>query len=178
MNLHFSVPVKPIGVNRTYRVVRFGKRAGLTKTKEATAYQDAVKLYARRAMKGQHPHARPVEVSLCFAFRTARSDIDGPVKSTLDAMQGIVYLDDAQIQRLEVQRCVDRDRPRVEIQVRYWTSPTQEFALVSPAADLALRKTSADFEARRGLISSSRNYRKPSSAWEAGHEPSKIPDSF
>jgi Holliday junction resolvase RusA-like endonuclease len=121
MNIRFSVPVKPIGLNGTYRVVRFGARAGLTKTKEAKTYQDAIRLFARRAMHGQRPHELTVEVFLRFAFRTARSDLDGPVKSTLDAMNGIVYLDDAQIQHLQVQRCVDRDHPRVEICVRDWT---------------------------------------------------------
>lgn len=121
MNIHFEVPVKPIGVNETYRVVRFGKRAGLAKTQTAKVYQEAIRLRARRAMRGEHPHSRPVEVFLCFAFRTSRSDIDGPVKSTLDAMNGIVYLDDAQIQRLEIHRCTDRDRPRVEVRVRSWT---------------------------------------------------------
>jgi Holliday junction resolvase RusA-like endonuclease len=118
MNVNFEVPMRPIGVNETYRVVRFGKKAGLTKTVTAKGYQAAIKHYARRAMSGKHPHARPVEVFLCFVFRTSRSDIDGPVKSTLDAMNGIVYLDDCQIQRLEIQRCVDRDNPRVEIRVR------------------------------------------------------------
>jgi Holliday junction resolvase RusA-like endonuclease len=121
MNIRFSVPVKPIGVNETYRVVRFGKRAGLTKTREAKSYQDAIRVYARRAMRRQRPEGRPVEALLRFAFRTSRSDIDGPIKSTLDAMNGIVYLDDAQIQRLTIDRAIDRDRPRVEILVRDWT---------------------------------------------------------
>lgn len=115
--IRFSVPVKPIGVNETYRVVRFGKRAGLTKTSTARAYQDAIRIYARQAMRGELPHTRPVEVSLWFTFRTSRSDIDGPVKSTLDAMNGIVYLDDAQIQRLVIHRCVDRHHPGVEVSV-------------------------------------------------------------
>jgi Holliday junction resolvase RusA-like endonuclease len=118
VNVNFTVPVNPIGVNETYRVVRFGKRAGLAKTSTAKAYQDAIRICARRAMRGERPNTRPVEVSLCFTFRTSRSDIDGPVKSTLDAMNGIVYLDDSQIQRLAIQRCVDRDHPRVEICVR------------------------------------------------------------
>jgi Holliday junction resolvase RusA-like endonuclease len=117
MIVRFEVPVKPIGVNETYRVVRFGKRAGLAKTSTAKAYQDAIRICARRAMRGERPHARPVEVFLRFTFRTSRSDIDGPVKSTLDAMNGIVYLDDAQIQRLEIHRCVDRDHPSVEVSV-------------------------------------------------------------
>jgi Holliday junction resolvase RusA-like endonuclease len=121
MIVRFEVPVKPIGVNETYRVVRFGKRAGLTKTVTAKAYQAAIQNSARRAMRGQRPYARPVEVFLIFAFRTSRSDIDGPVKSTLDALNGIVYLDDAQIQRLEVRRSVDKNHPRVEICARNWT---------------------------------------------------------
>jgi Holliday junction resolvase RusA-like endonuclease len=118
MNIRFSVPVKPIGVNETYRVVRFGKRAGLAKTREAKSYQDAIRICARRAMQRQHPEGRPVEVVLRFAFRTSRSDIDGPIKSTLDAMNGIVYLDDAQIQRLVIDRYTDRERPHVEVHVR------------------------------------------------------------
>jgi Holliday junction resolvase RusA-like endonuclease len=176
VNIRFEVPVKPIGVNKTYRVVRLGKRAGLTKTREVRDYQAAVQIFALEAMRSARPYARPVEVLLRFVFRTSRSDIDGPVKSTLDAMNGIVYLDDAQIQRLEVLRCTDRERTRVEICVRHWTSPAQEFSPVFPAAELALRKASSDFERRAQLVSSARDYRG-SSAWEDAHQETPIPDS-
>ena len=150
MNVHFKVPVKPIGVNETYRVVRFGKRSGLAKSVAAKAYQEAIQHFARRAMQGRNPYARPVEVSLLFAFRTARSDIDGPLKSTLDAMNGIVYLDDAQVQRLVINRCVDRGRPHVDISVR------------SHISDMALESGTRDY---RGT-----------SAWEDAYLESPIPD--
>ena len=46
-----------------------------------------------------------------------RRDLDNIAKTILDAMNGVLYLDDSQITTLLVATHVDRERPRVEVHV-------------------------------------------------------------
>lgn len=46
-----------------------------------------------------------------------RPDVDNYVKSILDGADGILYKDDAQIIRLEIEKHYDR-KPRVEVQIK------------------------------------------------------------
>lgn len=49
---------------------------------------------------------------------TARAcDLDNLAKLPLDALTGVLYADDSQIDRLFVQRAIDRDDPRTEVRV-------------------------------------------------------------
>lgn len=46
-----------------------------------------------------------------------RRDLDNQAKTVLDAMNGVVWADDSQIDALTVVRRLDRERPRVEVLV-------------------------------------------------------------
>jgi Holliday junction resolvase RusA-like endonuclease len=46
-----------------------------------------------------------------------RRDLDNIAKTILDALNGVLYLDDSQITTLLVATHVDRERPRVEVRV-------------------------------------------------------------
>ena len=46
-----------------------------------------------------------------------RRDLDNIAKTLLDALNGVLYLDDSQITMLLVATHVDRERPRVEVRV-------------------------------------------------------------
>jgi Holliday junction resolvase RusA-like endonuclease len=46
-----------------------------------------------------------------------RRDLDNIAKTLLDALNGVLYLDDSQVTVLMVATHVDRDRPRVEVRV-------------------------------------------------------------
>jgi Holliday junction resolvase RusA-like endonuclease len=46
-----------------------------------------------------------------------RRDLDNVAKTILDALNGVLYLDDSQITTLLVATHVDRERPRVEVRV-------------------------------------------------------------
>lgn len=55
-----------------------------------------------------------IEISLYFGDKRKR-DIDNYHKLSLDALSGIVYKDDSQIQRMVVEKFYDRLNPRIEI---------------------------------------------------------------
>lgn len=59
-----------------------------------------------------------IEIYIDFYFPTAhRRDIDNYFKIVLDSLEGVVYEDDSQIQKMTVTKDIDRDNPRVEITV-------------------------------------------------------------
>jgi Holliday junction resolvase RusA-like endonuclease len=120
-SITFVCDIAPLSINRSYRVVRFGKRAGLTKTPDARTYSQHVRAGASVAVRHPRPmwcKGTEVSVSLRFYWPSRRGDVDGPVKQTLDALQGIVYANDSQVTLLTVERFTDKARPRVEIEVR------------------------------------------------------------
>ncbi len=59
-----------------------------------------------------------VEVCVRLYFGTKRKcDIDNFNKLSFDAMSGIVWLDDSQIQKMTVEKFYDRLNPRIEIDI-------------------------------------------------------------
>ena len=111
--IRFCVPVAPVGVNATYRT----GRGRWFKSPDAEAYRNALRVVAKRAMRGAEPMTGEVEVRFLFAFATRRNDIDGPVKGSLDALEGVVVENDRQVGALKVRKIVDPDAPRVEVEV-------------------------------------------------------------
>ena len=84
------------------------------------AAQDAVAWCAREAMAGDLPLAGPVSVVATFARKSRRRvDVDNLWKLVGDALQGIAFKDDAQIEYLELTKCqVDRlDEAKTIIEV-------------------------------------------------------------
>jgi Holliday junction resolvase RusA-like endonuclease len=90
------------------------------------AYEEAVGIAARA------PGARePLRgaVRLCVALwlpDRRRRDVDNCAKSICDALNGIAYGDDSQIEELVVRRRVDHDRPRAEVTVEHMDSVATE----------------------------------------------------
>ena len=119
----FTVPGEPLGVNALWR----SQQGRVHKSPKAEQYAQAVMAHAAaaRMRAGGDTLTGPVAVELRVYFGSERPDIDGPVKVILDAMQATtarrtgasVYLDDRQVHRLLVTRHVDRERPRVEVEV-------------------------------------------------------------
>jgi Holliday junction resolvase RusA-like endonuclease len=147
----FTVPGDPVGVNQTYRR---SAGAGLHKSLEAVSYAQAIALAGRQAWGAQEPMRGPVRVFLDLFFSSERSDIDGPVKALLDGLQpcrlrpprpgaGIIA-DDRQVATMVLRRHLDRERPRVEVQV-------EAIAGVEPAVEprRAARSPREESEAAR-----------------------------
>lgn len=85
-------------------------------------YRAIVQQAARSAMKDRPPLQGEVTatVKLYRRYRpTARNygDADNHLKAILDALNGIVYLDDAQIVRCLVEKFTDKEDPRAEIEL-------------------------------------------------------------
>ena len=120
MEISFSVPIRPVGKARP-RFTRFGRAYTPTKTRD---FEKTVAWYAKQVMRQCLPIASglPVCVQIRMtmvpplswskkrrsdvfgAFCSKKPDTDNVAKAILDAMNGIVYEDDAQVAGLIVQK--------------------------------------------------------------------------
>lgn len=102
----------PPSVNRSY------KQAGghFYKSSEAKVAQESMAWEARKQWKGK-PLVGPVSLEVDFYWPNMRRDIDSGLKSLLDALSGICYGDDRQIEELVVHKHSDKEKPRAEIVV-------------------------------------------------------------
>lgn len=102
----------PPSLNRLYRTVR--GRPILSR--EAREYRAAVQgILAGMAYKAS---SGPVALSVVL-FRPRRAgDADNALKALLDALNGLLWVDDSQIEELHLWRRDDKARPRVELVVR------------------------------------------------------------
>lgn len=136
--LKLELPFPP-GVNTLYGVraviVKGRPMAFPYKTHEHRAYLTQAKLAALEAGLTDGPKwPKPASVAMLVRlYRPRRAgDIDGPLKTLLDVLQGIVFENDDQVARLEVYRHDDKARPRVEIEVTELAAEQPE----QPALDL------------------------------------------
>lgn len=111
--VRFCVPIAPVGVNATYRT----GRGRWFKSPEADRYRNLLQLAGKRAMRGAPPMTGELEVRFLFAYPTARNDIDGAIKGSLDALEKIIYVNDRQVGALKVRKIKDPEAPRVEVEV-------------------------------------------------------------
>ena len=121
--ISFTIPGAPVGKGRP----RFAKRGNFvtTYTPEKTAsYENLVKVLAMQEMGSNQPISSPVNVFIDIAIcppaswskkkraqalnaeihPTGKPDIDNVAKGILDAMNGVVYLDDKQVISLMVRK--------------------------------------------------------------------------
>ena len=111
------IPGEPIPMQS----FRIGYRGHHFQSARIRAAQDAVAWCAREAMAGESPLIGPVAISATFARKSRRRvDCDNLFKLVADALEGIVYKNDAQIMHLELDKVqVDRlDEAKTTIRVR------------------------------------------------------------
>lgn len=126
-NLDITMPGLPVPW------VRAGRKGGISFTpkKQKTAMLELKEL-AAKAMAGTTPFASPLYVHMRFQYpfpaswspkkraqkwRASRPDADNLVKLVGDSLNGIVWVDDAIITKIEVEK-VYGDRAQTEIMVR------------------------------------------------------------
>jgi Holliday junction resolvase RusA-like endonuclease len=132
----FNVPGKPKGKGRP----RFARRGNFVKTytdSKTADYEAQIKVAATAAMGSSEPLESPVSVYLYIRVPipasaskkakkamlsgevrpTKKPDIDNIAKSYLDALNGIVYLDDTQVISLHCTKVYSSD-PGVNVMVR------------------------------------------------------------
>lgn len=110
MNLVFLT--LPLSTNQLWR--HTGNRTYLTdrgrQNKEQIGWEG-------RAQYRGEPYTGPLAVRIDLYWPDRRThDVDN-IKGFLDALTGILWVDDSQIIDLRVTKAVDRDRPRVELEL-------------------------------------------------------------
>lgn len=126
----FSVPIVPVGKGRA----RFGKGRVYTPAKTVAA-ERAIAIHARAAMRSRAPHPGPVALTVRAVlpipadwpkwrkaaarekriFPTGKPDASNVLKLVEDALNGIVWIDDAQVVSEAIHK--DYGEPGIEIEV-------------------------------------------------------------
>jgi Holliday junction resolvase RusA-like endonuclease len=108
LSIEIVVPGSPVSVNQTYAVASRGGR--FYKRAVANTFQERIRslAFAQAQRDGWLLRFKRIPIYVLIVARNIRHDIDGPVKLVLDALQGVLYENDSQIQELHVYR---RDGP-------------------------------------------------------------------
>ena len=130
MRISITIPGKPVPKARPF--VR--KDGRVFTPKETAVFEQAVRLHAMATMKGHKILTGPIRLSVTAFFsipkswtlsqkakamsgalrHTKRPDLSNIIKSVEDALNGIVYADDAQIDRYGESRKAFSSIPRTE----------------------------------------------------------------
>lgn len=133
MRISITVPGEPVAKARP----RFTKNGHVYTPKKTAVYEQVIGLHARAAMKGHKILTGPIRLSVTAFFsipkswtlsqkakamsgalrHTKKPDLSNIIKSVEDALNGIVYADDAQIDRYGESRKAFSSIPRTEITV-------------------------------------------------------------
>ncbi len=116
MKITFSVPGVPTGKKRP-RFARRGRYVVAYQPKEDAARENLVALAYREAAGNAPPHSGAVAIDIEAVFvppqswsnkrkadpgeKTSKPDLDNVLKSVCDGLNGVAFVDDAQIIRVE-----------------------------------------------------------------------------
>lgn len=104
--VRLTLPEAPSG-NRYWRKTKNGRTYV---SAEAQKYINTVRrLFAGEMLTG------PIAVVICWYRGRKQGDLDNRNKVALDAMQGVIYEDDAQIVEIHSYRHEDKKNPRMEV---------------------------------------------------------------
>lgn len=121
--VEFTVPGPPVAWERAGYNAKTGKYFTREKTR---GYEKQVGLFCLQAMqragvRQQVPGEWALEITAWrppTVGKQRRGDIDNCAKSVLDALNKLLYADDAQVTELHVFMCVDAKAPRLEVVAR------------------------------------------------------------
>ncbi len=86
-------------------------------TTKGKALKQSYQWEAKAQWRGK-PLEGELELWITLYFGTKRkADLDNYNKLSLDALTGIVYCDDSQINGLHIERAFDKHNPRIEIEI-------------------------------------------------------------
>jgi crossover junction endodeoxyribonuclease RusA len=108
--VHLTLPLPP-SANKYWRNVK----GRVLLSKEARQYREHCMTVAAVQWK-RGPLRGRVKIH-ADVFMDLRGDLMNREKQLLDALQGVVLLDDAQVWEMTMVRHLDRDDPRVELEV-------------------------------------------------------------
>lgn len=110
LSIRFTVLGEPASKANSRRLVTFGKRPAFIKSAKALSYTQAFRL---QCPKLSSPIEDDVAVWMRIWYASRRPDLDESL--ILDAMQGIIYLNDRQVRERHTYWGLDRERPRADI---------------------------------------------------------------
>lgn len=122
--LKFILPIAPQVKERP----RFGRTGSVYTPSKTARFQITVASLARCLMKGKKPYSGAIKLSVRFFFvapkkpsRTypSKGDTTNFVKALEDACNGIVWVDDVQIVKVDAEKLFDMNggESRIEVQV-------------------------------------------------------------
>jgi Holliday junction resolvase RusA-like endonuclease len=114
-------PKSPINQYKA-RSIRKGKKIITMMYLESkfSEYQKLFEIEARSIVNRtkQEPFTGPVRVEAKFYFGTKRiKDLQNCCKLELDALNGLIYKDDSQVHKIEMEKHYDKGDPRVELKI-------------------------------------------------------------
>lgn len=150
--IKFVIPGEPRGKGRPRFRIAPGRHGAFVQTytpAETRAEEGAVRLIAATAMEGRPPVSGPIELRLC-AYRqvpkswskkqrelalagtvvpTGKPDVDNLLKLLADGLNGVVWIDDAQVTDAHVYKRYS-DKPRLVVEVRQINLAVQQVSEV------------------------------------------------
>lgn len=120
----FIVPGRPLSINRMHGIRWHNGRRQFFTTPEGRRYQDSVKAHALSALGTVHwNRTREYELTIVSFFDNRRADSDNPLKVIKDALQGVLWDNDVQVQSDHASKAIDKIAPRAVISVRALPPP-------------------------------------------------------
>jgi len=117
MKIRVIIPNEPVSKANSRRLVKFGNRPAIIKSKKALDYE-------KNAKKILRPLETLLEGDLIMTatlyYASRRPDLDESV--IMDVLQGIVYKNDRQIKQKHIYHALDKANPRAEVLIE----PMQE----------------------------------------------------
>ncbi len=110
--ISFTIKGEPASKANSRRLVLIRGRAAIIKSAKALSYLQVFQLQCPRLSS---PIEDDVSVWIRIWYASRRPDLDDSV--ILDAMQGMIYVNDRQVKERHVYWDLDRDNPRADIVV-------------------------------------------------------------
>lgn len=106
---------RPLSTQHIYRSACRGRFPVRYMTKQGKELKELYRLEAQKQYKGKvMPGGCNMEITLFFNDKRRR-DVDNYNKLVLDSLEGIVYEDDKQVQKLTIKKRISVEDPRIEI---------------------------------------------------------------
>lgn len=103
-----------------YRIVKFGKRAGLAKAPELKFYESRFALQIERPTEAISDE---FSLSVDVYYPSRRADLDNSLKIILDCLQSCgAITNDRNCVEINARRYVDKENPRIEFELKAHTN--------------------------------------------------------
>lgn len=115
--MHITLTGEAKSTQQLYKSVCRGNFPSVYMTQQGKDIKEQYYWEAKTQYKGA-PLMGALCVSLTFYFKTKhKRDLDNQNKLILDALSGVCWIDDAQIEQLILRKCFDLQNPRIEIEI-------------------------------------------------------------